>query len=191
MTMPPIRRQTVSAFALLLSLALTSMALAQGVRVLGTIEGTLGGEPRTWYALDYGLGPEGPEPTATYSDFGFALLSISIVANPEQRFTVEGAISIDITAMAGLDCPCVFDDAAVVYWSGSSMFSDLYVSDDPGRARVTITRWEQVSDGVFALEGEVEAELVYLEGLAAEPDGGRTLRLEAVIALDEVPEEVF
>ena len=189
--MPSTLRHTAAAAATLLALTLAASVLAQGVRVLGTIDGTLGGEPRTWYALDYGLDADEAQPTATFSDFGFGFLSLSIVANPEQRFMVEGAISVDITAMAGLDCPCVFDDAEVVYWSGPSMFSDLYVSDEPGRARVTITRWEQVSDGVFALEGEVEAELVYREGIFAEPDGARTLRLEASIAIGEVPEEVF
>lgn len=71
-----------------------------------------GGEPRTWYALDL-AGPDGSDPTASVTDFGFGPLS------------------------------------------SSSVFSDVYLSDEPGMARVTITRWEQVDDGVFALEGEV------------------------------------
>lgn len=181
---------TMVLLVLALVLALSGSVLAQSARVLGTIEGTLGGEPRTWYALDL-AGPDGSDPTASVTDFGFGLLSISIVAKPEQRFMVEGAISIDITVMGALDCPCVFDDAEIVYWSSSSMFSDVYLSDEPGMARVTITRWEQVADGVFALEGEVEAELVYHEGVFAEADESRTLRLEASISIGEVPEETF
>jgi hypothetical protein len=190
MTMPSIRRQAAVVTALLFALAVSATALAQSARVIGTLQGTLGGEQRTWYALDFdGSGPT--DATATYSDFGFGMVGISIVANPEQRFMVEGAISIDLMAMSGMDCPCVFDDADVGYWSGRSMFSELYVSDEPGWVRVTVTRWERVSEGVFTLEGEVEAELVFLEGLGSEPDGGRTLRLEAVFTIDEVLEEVF
>lgn len=188
MPMPHIRPQAAAGLTLLLALVITASALAQqGTRVIGTVEGTLADEERTWYALDYGEG----EPTASVMDFGFGLLSISIVANPEQRFMVEGALSIDIGVMGALECPCVFEDADVTYWSSTSMFSDLYVSDEPGWARVTITRWEQLADGLYALEGEVEAELVYLAGITANPDGERRLQLEATITIDELPEEAF
>jgi hypothetical protein len=190
MTMPTGIRRAATASAIALALALAAIALAQDTRTLGTIEGLLGGEERTWYALDYG-GTGEVEPTATVTDYGFGMLQISVTANLEQRFMVTGSLMIDISVMGELDCPCVFDDADVVWWSSSSMFNELYVSDDPGWARVTITRWESVGEGVFALEGEVEAELVFLEGIASEPDADRTLRLEATIRIDEVYEEVF
>lgn len=183
-------RRVALAAALVLSFALAAAGLAQSARTLGTIEGTLGGEPRTWYALDFG-GQGDIESTASFTDFGFGMMVLSLVANPEQRFMVEGALSIDVTVMGGLDCPCVFDDAEVVWWSTSSMFSELFVSDEPGWARVTITRWEQRDEGVFVLEGEVEAELAFLAGITADPDGDRTLRLEATFRIDEVHEEAF
>ena len=182
--------RTVLAALFVLALGLAAAGLAQSARSLGTIEGTLGGEPRTWYALDFG-GAGDVESTATVTDFGFGVLQISVVANPERRFMVEGALSIDLAVMGALDCPCVFDDADVVWWSSSSMFNELYVSDEPGWARVTIDRWEPVAEGVFALQGEVEAELVFLAGLGSEPDGERMLRLEATFAIDEVHEEAF
>jgi len=119
------------------------------------------------------------------------MLQISLTANLEQRFMVEGSLMIDISVMGELDCPCVFDDADVVWWSSSSMCNELYVSDDPGWARVTITRWEQVGEGVFALDGDVEADLVFLEGIGSDPDADKTLRLEATIRIDEVHEEAF
>jgi len=191
MSIPPVtRHRAATALVLTLVFALFAAALAQQTRTLGTIEGLLGGEERTWYALDYG-GTGDVEPTATVTDFGFGMLQISLTANLEQRFMVEGSLMIDISVMGELDCPCVFDDADVVWWSSSSMFRELYVSDAPGRARVTVTRWEQVDEGVFALEGEIEAELVFLEGIGSEPDADRTLRLEATIRIDEVHEEAF
>ncbi len=125
------------------------------------------------------------------TDFGFGMLQISVTANPEQRCMVTGSSMIDMSVMGELDCPCVFDDADVVWWSSSSMFSELYVSDAPGLARVTVTRWEQVDEGVVALEGEIATELVFLEGIGSDPDADRMLRLEATIRIDEVYEEAF
>ena len=189
-TSPRIHRAATLGFALLLILAFTAVALAQSPRTIGTVEGNLDGEAWTWYALDFG-GPGEVEPTAYFSDFGFGLLQISIVANPEQRFMVQGALSIDIAVMGGLDCPCVFDDAEVVWWSTSSMFNEVFVSDEPGWARVTITRWEPVGEGVYVLEGQVEAELVFIERLGSEPNADRVRRLDATFRIDELPEEIF
>lgn len=185
-----IMRRAAAAAALLLALSLAGAALAQAPRSLGTIEGTLGGEARTWYALDFGEAGE-VEPTATITDFGFGVVQVSIVANPEQRFMVSGALMIDISVFGTLECPCTFDDADVVWFSTSSMFGEIYVSDDPGWAVVTITRWEQVDEGVYALEGEIEAELAFLESIGTDPDAERTLRLDATIRIDEVIEEDF
>lgn len=168
---------------LLLFLVTFGSAAAQN-EVTGTVEAVINGESRSWYTMLLKVAETG-QPTATWSDdFG---ATFSIQAHPEQRFSVEGTLSIEFWAFEFPgDCPCTFPEASVIFWSTSSMFENVY--EDP-EATVTITSIEPVGDGVFAVEGSFSATLVFQASLRDEPDPSDTLEVEGTFVIERMLRE--
>jgi hypothetical protein len=179
------------ALAIAFALLVPTFALAQEARVVGTVDGLLGGEPRSWYFLDFDT-EDGPQATAYYLDVmpGTGLFGLTFQAHAEPRFVTEGTLAIDLTLFGGLPsgCPCELDEVEVLYFSASSMFSEVYVSDEPGTASLTLTRFDEIEPGVFTVEGHFEALLHYLEDLGSPVDVGRPLAVSGSFVIERFAE---
>lgn len=168
---------------LLLALITLGSAAAQSV-VTGTVDAVVNGESRTWYTMLF-RAEENGQPSATWSDdFG---TNFSIQAHPEQRFSVEGALSIEFWALEfPSNCPCTLPEASVLFWETSSMFENVYEDSD---ATVTLTSIEPLGDGVFAVEGTFSANLVFQAAMGEEPDPSNTLEIEGTFSIERMPRE--
>lgn len=169
---------------------LVSSAFAQVDRI-GTIDGTVDGVPTTWHLLALPT-DEGPQSMVTHTELGPGFLLISLQAFAEERFMIEGTLTIDVTLVADpSSCPCVVDDADVLLFTSSSMFNQVYMSDEaPAYATVTITRFEPIREGVYALEGTVDAYLTFAESAFGERDESRAVRVEASFVTESVEDEL-
>lgn len=181
------------ALALALLLALAGAAWAQDAETVGTIEGTVNGEPMTWYLLAMDT-PEGPQSTATWSSIMGVMYDLSLQAHPEPTFVIEDALSLNFSLMAlPSGCPCTYgpNEVEVLYWTTSSMFGDLHSSVDGGTAEATLTTFEEIEEGVYRLEGTFSAEMPYVEGIGAEPDTENVAVVEGAFTVERLPELVL
>ncbi len=170
--------------------ALFGAVLAQQAEVIGNVEGTVNGEPASWYLLEVAT-EEGPQATATWSSIMGVMYDVSLQAHPERSFAIEDTISISFSLFALPDgCPCSYgsDEVEVMYWTTSSMFQDFHSSADGGSVEATIDAFEEVAEGAYRLEGTLSAELPFVPGIGQEPDPSQGLTIEATFIVDRLAE---
>ena len=161
------------AISVLLAASLLAGAAAQS-EVSGTIQGTLGGEERTWYTIRQET-PEKTANTAEWSVMPADIYAISIQGHREERFAVEGTLNLEFTFF-GLpeECPCTPGDAHIIYFA-TSISQDLYEAEDP---EVTLRELEVVDDETLRLAGEFRATLYYRADMMSELDLDESLEVE-------------
>jgi hypothetical protein len=171
--------------------ALTLPALAQDATVLGTIEGTVDGEPRSWVQIEV-PGQDGPQPLSSWANSFMTVHDVTIQGFAEPRFLLQDALSISVVDSSGLptDCPCTYDEtaASVLYLSSGSMTEDLHMSDDGGSVRLTFDVFEPIGEGVYRVEGSFEATLPFRESPLASPDLERAIEVAGTFTVDRLPE---
>ena len=177
------------AAALLWLAAPASLAVAQEFDEIGVIEGTIDGEPRTWYALSYRDDDGTVDGTANYQIWFERMFDLDVQAHPEPRFAVEGTLSVRGSSWDGVpsDCPCPLNDPEVSYWSGSSMFADVYMIDhDAPEASLTLDLFEPIGDDAYRAEGSFRAVLFRYAGFLEEPDRDDSITIEGSFTIERV-----
>ncbi len=190
-SLPDVGRAVAAALvATVLLLAVPAApAYAQPFEEIGLIEGTIDGEPRTWYALSYRDDEGTVDGTAHYQIWFERMFDLEIQAHPEPRFAVEGTLSVRGSSWDGVpsDCPCVLNDPEVSYWSGSSMFDDVYMIDhDAPDVDVTLDLFEPVGDDAYRAEGSFRAVLFRYAGFLDEADLDDSLTVEGTFTIERV-----
>lgn len=163
---------------------------AQDATVIGTIDATLNGEAGTWYLLEFAT-DEGLQPTATWTSIMGTMLDLSLQAHPEQRYVVENALSLTLSLFSTPSgCPCSYgpDEVSVMHWPESSMFENVHSSDDGGTAEATITDFEEISEGVYRVEGTFSAEMPLVPEIGQAPDLSQVATIEGSFVVERLPE---
>jgi|GEM_PF-655075 len=184
-------RSTLFLALALLAVSLAQVALAQEWRRLGSVDASLDGEPQRWFLLEYT--DEGvSDSMATFTEFAPGFVLVSLQAHEEERYTLQGTLTINMTLMGSFDaCPCPVDDVEMMYFTGTSMFSDVYLSEDVGTVSLTLTRFERLSDERIAIAGEFDATLVFAASVMGEPDPETTIRIVGTFETDELRQETL
>lgn len=182
--------------AAFLVVAATAPAVAQpqASTVVGTIEATVDGEPRTWYQIELGSG-DSATPMSSWAQVMPTIYDLSLQGFAEPRFLLDGAIAISLSLTGDLpsDCPCRYDGnaASIVYLVGGSMTDDMYVSYEGGEAAVVIDTFEPAGDEAYRVAGSFEATLPFV----ADPGEGADLDDVVVIAgsfdIARLPRETY
>lgn len=173
--------------AIVVFAAFLATAAAQ-FEVTGTIEGTIDGEARTWYALEY-QSDEGTDGTAWLRDLGnevFTMMLVEVQAHDEPRYKIEGTLTLGGSLSRALDtCPCTLSEVEVLYFPTSSMFTDVYHSL---QAELVVERAEPAHDGTVHITGTFTAELGLVEDVmqGTEPDPERAITVEGRFDLGRV-----
>jgi hypothetical protein len=178
--------------AVLLVLALVTSVWAQDATILGTIDGTVDGEPVQWYQIEL-PGPGGATPLSSWSSPFAGIHEVTLQGFQEPRFMLEGAIAISLSLTGGLptDCPCRYDafSASLLYLSEGSMTESLYVSDEGGDASVVIDVFEPVGEDAYRVTGSFEARLVFVRDLASGPDPDDAIDVAGTFTIEPLPRE--
>lgn len=164
-----------------------SVATAQQFTVTGTVTGTLAGEERTWYALEYqSQAEEGTDGTSWLRNMGFGpvtLLSFEVEAHTQQAYGIEGTLLLS-GMLGSLDCPCVADEVDIRYISTPSMLEDVYAMLE---GELVVATLEMSDDGTYRVTGTFRALLGHVEDLRTdEPDPEQTIEVAGEFALDRV-----
>lgn len=164
-----------------------SVATAQQFTVTGTVTGTLAGEERTWYALEYqSQAEEGADGTSWLRNMGFGpvtLLSFEVEAHAQQAYGIEGTLLLS-GMLGSLDCPCVADEVDIRYISTPSMLEDVYAMLE---GELVVATLEMSDDGTYRVTGTFRALLGHVEDLRTdEPDPEQTIEVAGEFALDRV-----
>lgn len=169
-----------------LAVVATPVAMAQ-FTVTGTVTGTLAGEERTWYALEYQAQDQGGADGTTWlRNLGFGpvtLLGFEVEAHAQETFGIEGTLLLS-GMLASLDCPCVADEVDISYISTPSMLEDVYAMLE---GELVVTTLEMSDDGTYRVTGTFRALLGLVEDLRTdEPDPDQTIEVAGEFALDRV-----
>ncbi len=106
---------------------LVATASAQEATITGTIEGSVGDAPKTWYALQFDV--EGDlQDTVEVMDYGFQV-DVTIQAHVEPRFLMREALVISAGFATLADCPCPATYVEVFFLGEGSMFSNVYKAE--------------------------------------------------------------
>ncbi|MDZ7708214.1 MAG: hypothetical protein U5J97_10070 [Trueperaceae bacterium] len=173
-----------------LGVAQAQDARSQEGTVIGTIEATLNGEAGTWYVLEFATA-EGPQATASWSSIMGVMLNLSLQSHPQRRYALEKTLSLEFSLYSPpSDCPCSYgsEQVSAMYWPESSMLQNVHVSDAGGSAEGTITTFEEISEGVYRLEGTFSAEMPLLPQMNAEPDMSQVATIEGSFVVERLPE---
>lgn len=167
--------------------ALLGTAAAQ-FEVSGTVEGTVDGDARTWYTLEY-ASDQGADGTAWLRNLGndmFTMMMVEIQAHDEPRYKTEGTLSLggSLTQAFG-DCPCTLSEVQILYFSSSSMFTDVYQSI---QAEMIVESAQPADDGTIHLTGTFSARLGLVEDAmqGTEPDPERAIDVAGSFDLGRV-----
>ncbi len=118
-----------------------------------TLEGELNGEIRQWHILE-----RGGNSTAYYSSLGAGMQTLTIQGHAENRYAMQGTLSINLTVMNGN----LLGDPEVSYFPESRMFPP-YSSEDNS---VTLQNFSmQQQDNNIHVSGEVHGNLYRMEGI--------------------------
>lgn len=166
------------------SLALMGTAAAQTITVNGVIDATIDGEARHWTTLYVTDVEDGPQSTATFYPVMMNMVDMTVQGHvTEDGFRVAGALSITAMLMNGVPsgCPCPVPDPEIMWFSGTSMFEDVYQSIE---AEVVLDEVEPVGDDAWRVRGTFRGVLAYLESVYDEPDESRTVTIEGTFTVD-------
>ena len=133
------------AFTTLCCLAISTQA--------NTLEGELNGEIRQWHILE-----SGGNSTANYSSLGAGMQTLTIQGHAENRYAMQGTLSINLTVMNGN----LLDDPEVSYFPESRMFP-IYSSEDGSTTLQNFTVQQQGEN--IHVSGEVHGNLYRMEGI--------------------------
>lgn len=181
------RSLIVKTTLMVILVAWLSSAVAQ-FEVIGTATGSVDGEQRTWYALGY-EGEAGLDGTARLQEMPAGLATyvfIDLQVHAEDRYMVEGTLSITGTRYGGLEgCPCAFDESEVLYFSTSSMFEGVYKSLE---SEVVVESFEVIGDGVAAVRGTYTAVLGFVENVMSggDPDPADVVQVSGEFVMDRL-----
>lgn len=168
-------------------LAWLGVAVAQ-FEVTGTIEGTIDGENRTWYTLEY-ASEEGLDGTAWLNNYGndvFTMMFLEVQAHDEPRYKTQGTLTLGGSLTQDLaDCPCVLGEPDIMYFTSTSMFADVFTTID---AELIIESAEAADDGTIRLVGTFTALLGFVENAlqGTDPDPESTILVEGSFDLERV-----
>ena len=180
---PAGRRPKAGLAALLGRVLVTTMLIAvlatasAQFEVTGTIEGSLDGETRNWYTLEYQS--EGADDgTAWLRNLGnemFTMMLVEIQAHDEPRYKIEGTITLGGSLTQPFEeCPCTLTEVEILYFPSSSMFSNVYQSIE---AEMIVDSIETADDGSIHLSGTFSAVLGLVEDVmqGTDPDPERSI----------------
>ncbi|MFO7544877.1 MAG: hypothetical protein R6W77_05220 [Trueperaceae bacterium] len=165
-------------------LTMVGTATAQTVTVNGTIDATIDGEARRWTTLYVTDVEDGPQSTAAFHRTFMNLVDMTVQGHvTEGSFQVAGALAVTAMLMNGVPtgCPCPVPDPEILWFSGTSMFEDVYQSVE---AEVVLDVVEPVGENAWRVHGTFRGVLAYLESVYVEPDESQTVTIEGTFAVD-------
>ena len=145
--------------------ALTSLCCLAFPIHAHTLEGELDGETRQWHILE-----RGGNSTAYYSSFGAGMQTLTIQGHAENRYAMQGTLSINLTVMNGN----LLGDPEVSYFPESRMFPS-YSSED-GSATLQNFSMKQQGDHIH-VSGEVLGNLYRMEGIGQDTNYDDTISI--------------
>lgn len=145
--------------------ALTSLCCLAFPIHANTLEGELDGETRQWHILE-----RGGNSTAYYSSFGAGMQTLTIQGHAENRYAMQGTLSINLTVMNGN----LLGDPEVSYFPESRMFPS-YSSED-GSATLQNFSMQQQGDHIH-VSGEVLGNLYRMEGIGQDTNYDDTISI--------------
>ena len=158
---------------------------AQDFEVTGTIQATLGGEERSWNTRGFET-PDGYQATSSWSLISDIAASLALQGYTDDSFQVEEILSVEFASLGGFpnDCPCTFAHAEVGYWTTSSMFGDVYLTDE---GEVTLTSVEQLGEDTYRIEGTFRGTLTFEEDVVDDiSDPDNTLEVEGSFVIERL-----
>ena len=174
--------------------AATAVAQPQAVTVVGTIEATVNGEPRSWYQIELGSG-DSATPMSSWARVMPTIYDVTIQGFVEERFVLEGALAISLSLSGGLpsDCPCRYDEntASILFLIGGSMTDSMYVSYEGGDVAVVIDVFEPAGDETYRVEGSFEGTLPFVADPGAGPDLDDVVDIEGTFDIARLPRETY
>jgi hypothetical protein len=177
--------------AVLTVAVLLAAAFAQDLEPIGSVRGTVDGEP---FDLFISEGPSPAEEGVTVSNaywnrsiFGGLDVTIIGQSRPSLFSFTPGSMMLDFV-MAGPPwvCPCPAEQVSLFYSPDGGFTSNVYQELD---AESTVESIEELAPGVYRIVGTFGARLGLKEGIMDRPDPDRSIRIDGAFTIERLAEE--
>lgn len=152
------------------TLALPFSALADSVT------GTLDGDEREWHVVTHSEGS-----TANFSEIAPGMYTVTIQAHREQRYALEGTLSIDFMVMNGQPM-----NASLMYLPEDNMIPHYGTEGETASVQFDTL---EIDGETARLKGSVETTLLYLASIAEGHDPDDTLDVAVNFDVEAIRQE--
>lgn len=152
--------------------ALAGLTLIPSAVLADSVRGGVDGEPREWHVL---AGEDGK--TVNFSELSPRLYQVTVQAHREDRYEVQGSVSLTFTLMDGDVL-----DAEAMYFPVAGMFPHFSQEEAGGGL---VIEHADFTGATGELVGRFEGELAYRASMFADPDEGNVIAL--VMEFDITP----